>query len=139
MDHRNYGNFLFVRNIEGNELWSTTHYPLIKEADGYRVIFSEDKAEFIRNDGNIETHTEVVVSPEHPVEIRHVTLTNHGTEDLELEVTSYAELILAPNPQIWHIRPLAIFLYGPRKRMILMGYWHQGVPGKRDGYHLILP
>lgn len=96
MDQRNYGNFLFVRNIEGNELWSTTHYPLIKEADGYRVIFSEDKAEFIRNDGNIETHTEVVVSPEHPVEIRHVTLTNHGTEDLELEVTNYAELILAP-------------------------------------------
>ena len=45
----------------------------------------------------IETLLEVTVSPEHPVEVRRVTLTNHDSAPRELELTSYAEVVLAPH------------------------------------------
>ena len=37
---------------------------------------------------------EITVSPEQPAEVRRVTLTNHGSQPRELELTSYAELVL---------------------------------------------
>src|SRR5262249_44376070 len=44
----------------------------------------------------IETRTEIVVSPEDDVEIRRVSFTNHSSGPRSLEVTSYAEVVLAP-------------------------------------------
>ena len=55
-------------------------------------------AEFFRRDHGIETHMEIVVSPEDDAEIRRVTLTNRGNRPRELELTSYAEIALAPQP-----------------------------------------
>ncbi len=94
--HNNYGNFIFIKNLKNNKIWSTTERPIGKKTDKYRVVFSEDKGEFIRKDDNIECHTEIVISTEHPVEIRKLTITNHETLEQELEVTSYLELVLAP-------------------------------------------
>ena len=39
---------------------------------------------------------EVLVSPEDHAEIRRIALTNDGKQPCELEITSYAELVLAP-------------------------------------------
>ena len=61
------------------------------------MIFAADKAEFRRVDGEIETHLEITVSPEHRAEVRRVTLTNHDARPRELELTSYAEIVLAPH------------------------------------------
>lgn len=92
---KNYGNFIFFRNLENNNLWSATYNPLEGKVENYKTIFTEDKAEFICKEEEIESHTEVVVSPEDSVEIRKVTITNHSKEQVELEVTSYLELVLA--------------------------------------------
>src|SRR5262249_43657980 len=51
--------------------------------------------EILRRDGNLLTRLEVLVSPEDDAEIRRVTITNLGTEAREIEVTSYAEIVLA--------------------------------------------
>ena len=59
------------------------------------MVFEGDKAVFQRQDGNIETRTEIVVSPEHSVEIRRITLNNHSEHERVMEVTSYFEPILA--------------------------------------------
>ena len=59
--------------------------------------FSEDRAEITRRDGNIETVLEVVVSPEDDAEIRRVTLKNTGSSPRLIDVTSYAEMVLAPH------------------------------------------
>ena len=64
---------------------------------GYEVIFAADKATFRRRDHGIETLLEVIVSPEHRVEIRRITLVNHDSRPRELELTSYAEIVLAPH------------------------------------------
>ena len=57
--------------------------------EGYEVIFAADKATIRRRDADIETLLEVTVSPEQPVEVRRITLTNHDTRPRELEITSY--------------------------------------------------
>ena len=61
----------------------------------YEVVYSADKAEFRRVDGAITTHLEIVVAPEHCAEVRRVTLSNHDRRPHELELTSYAEVVLA--------------------------------------------
>ena len=44
----------------------------------------------------IETRTEIVVSPEDDAELRRVSVTNHGPHARQLDLTSYAEVVLAP-------------------------------------------
>ncbi len=93
---RRYGNYIFIKNLNSNKVWSTTHDPLNFEPDGYRVKFSLDKVEFERSEDDINTRMEIVVSTEDDVEIRKVTLTNYGSEAVLIELTSYLETILAP-------------------------------------------
>ena len=50
----------------------------------------------LRRDGSIATGLTVVVSAEHDAEIRRVTLTNLGSHTRQIELTSYAEIALAP-------------------------------------------
>src|SRR5206468_2137073 len=66
------------------------------EPDAYEAIFSEDRAEIRRRDGAIATTLEVVVSPEDDAEVRRVTITNLGGRTRQIELTSYAEVVLAP-------------------------------------------
>ncbi|MDO8963023.1 MAG: glucoamylase family protein [Coriobacteriia bacterium] len=91
-----WGQFVFLRDVSSGRSWSSTHQPTLVEADDYHCILSADRAEYRRRDGEIETYTEVVVSPEDDVEIRRVALTNHGRAKVVLEVTSYFEVSLAP-------------------------------------------
>ena len=58
------------------------------------VVFGEDHAEFIRRDGTLTTTMEVLVSGEDDGEVRRVSLTNSGRQPREIELTSYAELVL---------------------------------------------
>lgn len=89
-----YGTYIFIHNLTADEVWSATYEPINKEPDGYKVSFSQDKAEILRTDENITTHTEIVVSTEDNVEIRRIKLTNHGKEPVVLELTSYFEAVI---------------------------------------------
>ena len=92
-DH--WGAYIFVRDVQSGAVWSAGYQPTGVEPDAYRVTFSEDRAEFHRRDGAITTALEVLVSPEDDAEIRRVSITNLGPHVRELELTSYAELVLA--------------------------------------------
>lgn len=89
------GLFIYVQNINSNIAWSATYEPYNVEPDKYSVVFSPDKAEFIRKDDNIETHTEITVSPEDNAEIRRLSITNRSRHSRVIEVTSYFEVVLA--------------------------------------------
>jgi cyclic beta-1,2-glucan synthetase len=91
-----WGTFCFVRDLETGAIWSTTHQPAGRDADEFEATFALDRAVFRRVDGRLETRTEIVVSTEDDVELRRVSITNHGTETRQLDVTSYAEVVLAP-------------------------------------------
>ncbi|MEX0863914.1 MAG: glucoamylase family protein [Acidimicrobiia bacterium] len=90
----NFGSFFFIRDGSGRT-WSAGYQPTLAEPDSYQVAFSEDKAEISRRDGSLSTRLTVVVSEEDDAEVRRVSLTNLGTAAREVEVTSYAELVLA--------------------------------------------
>jgi cyclic beta-1,2-glucan synthetase len=91
-----WGSFIYVRDLDSREVWSTTYQPTAREPDEYEVTFAPDRATWRRVDGTIETRTEIVVSAEDDVELRRVSLTNHGREARSFDLTSYAEVVLAP-------------------------------------------
>jgi cellobiose phosphorylase len=90
----NWGSFCFIRDTEKGIFWSTAHQPACKEGINYEAVFSQGRAEFRRHDSGIETHTEIVVSPEDDMEVRRVHLTNRTRKRKIVEVTSYAEVVL---------------------------------------------
>jgi cyclic beta-1,2-glucan synthetase len=91
-----WGSFCYVRDLESRVVWSNTYLPTAYEPDDYECTFSPDRAVFRRVDGGIETRTEIVVSPEDDVELRRISLTNLGTTPRRVDLTSYAEVVLAP-------------------------------------------
>jgi len=77
------------------EFWSTAYQPTLKQSDKYEAIFSEARAEFRRRDHDFDTHTMIAVSPEDDIELRRVTITNRARTRRAIDVTSYAEVVLA--------------------------------------------
>ena len=90
-----WGSYLFFRDPQNGQVWSAGYQPSGAEPDSYEAVFSEDRAEIVRRDGEITSRLEVVVSPEDDAELRRVSLTNHGARTREIELTSYAEIVLA--------------------------------------------
>ena len=90
-----WGSFFYLRDTATGATWSAAHQPTRTSGEGYEAIFTEGRAEFRRRDAGIETHTEIVVSPEDDVEVRRVRITNSSTASRTVEVTSYMEVVLA--------------------------------------------
>jgi cyclic beta-1,2-glucan synthetase len=91
-----FGSYIFLRDIASGERWSAGFQPTGEEPESYDISFSEDRAEIVRRDGAITTRLEVIVSSEDDAEVRRVSITNVGSRTREIEVTSYAEIVLAP-------------------------------------------
>jgi cyclic beta-1,2-glucan synthetase len=99
----NWGAFIYLRDVRSGMVWSAGHQPVKRRSQAYTVAFSEDKADFRRVDAGISTRMEVVVSAEDNAEVRRVSLTNHSTRTREIELTSYAEVVLnAPGADAAH-------------------------------------
>jgi cellobiose phosphorylase len=94
-----WGSFCYLRDIpvEGpaGTPWNTAHQPTLQRGEGFEAIFSEGRAEYRRRDGDYDTHTEIVVSPEDDIELRRTRITNLAGASRTIEVTSYAEVVLA--------------------------------------------
>ncbi|EPZ16054.1 NdvB [Thauera terpenica 58Eu] len=98
----NWGSFCYIRDLASATVWSTAYQPTLKRPEHYEAIFSEGRAEFRRHDaldgaaGTFETHTEIVVSPEDDIELRRTKITNRSQQRRAIEITSYAEVAIAP-------------------------------------------
>ncbi|MGJ7461688.1 GH36-type glycosyl hydrolase domain-containing protein [Halomonas sp. MA07-2] len=97
-DH--HGIFCYLRDLESGHVWSNAYQPTRSSSSHYQAIFAEGRAEYRRRDsvgsGEVETYTEIAVSPEDDIELRRIRLTNHTSQRRKLEVTSYAEVVIAP-------------------------------------------
>jgi cyclic beta-1,2-glucan synthetase len=91
-----WGSFIYLREIKSGKVWSAGHMPVGNAADQYFVSFLEDKAEFVRRDGYYTTVMECVVSPEDSADARTITISNSSLIAREVELTTFAELVLAP-------------------------------------------
>jgi cyclic beta-1,2-glucan synthetase len=88
--------FIYLRDVRSGAVWSAAFHPTGREPEDYLVSFLIDKATFRRREEDIATQLDIAVSTEHDVEVRRLAVTNHGDRPREIDVTSYAEIVLAP-------------------------------------------
>ena len=91
-DH--YGQFCYVYDITSGQTWSVAHQPLAAPADSYSAVFALDRVMFHRQDGDLETTTEIAVVPDDGAEVRRVIVTNRSSEERHVELTSYSEVVI---------------------------------------------
>ena len=91
-----WGSFCYLRDLASGDSWSSTYQPTLKPADASKVVFSEGRAVFHRRDYGIETLAQIAVAPDDDIEVRRVVITNASGERRTLDVTGYAEIVLAP-------------------------------------------
>ena len=95
--------YIYLRDPWSSRVWSATYQPVCQEPDRFDATFDLDKITFRRRDADIETQLEITVSSEDDVEVRRLTITNRGAQTREIEVTSYAEIVLArPEDDLAH-------------------------------------
>lgn len=90
-----HGQWCYLKNVTTGEAWSAGHNPVAAPFASYEAELSSTCARFRRRDGAIGTLMEIVVLPDGGGEARRVTLTNHSKKQVELELTSYQEVVLA--------------------------------------------
>ena len=90
------GSFIFLRDADSGQVWSGGVQPTGADAADHRAVFCEHHAAFTHQSQTLTSLTEVVVSAEDDAEARRVTLTNTGRKSRRIDLTSYAELVLAP-------------------------------------------
>jgi cyclic beta-1,2-glucan synthetase len=90
-----WGQWIYVEDRLNGRLWSVTPQPTMTPPDRSEVSFMPHRVQFERQDGDIVLRTAIGVAPEDDVEIRRITITNHGNRTRLFTFTSYAEIILA--------------------------------------------
>ncbi|AYD44900.1 GH36-type glycosyl hydrolase domain-containing protein [Yersinia rochesterensis] len=89
-----YGSFIFLRDLRSGRSWSAGAQLAASDNAHREVIFGEDHAEFICRDGTLTSTMNVLISSEDDGEVRRVSLLNTGRRAREIELTSYAEMVL---------------------------------------------
>ena len=93
-DH--WGTFCYLRDVASGVYWSTAYQPTARKTEQFEAIFSDARAEFRVRERGFDAHTEIVVSPEDDIELRRTHITNSSRARRTIELTSYAEVVLAP-------------------------------------------
>ena len=89
--------FLYLRDVRSGAVWSATFQPTAQGAG--RLPWSPSsprRRPSSRRDDDIATQLDIAVSTEDDVEVRRLAVTNHSDRPREIEITSYAEIVLAP-------------------------------------------
>jgi cyclic beta-1,2-glucan synthetase len=90
-----WGTFVYLRDLATGDFWSTAYQPTLRATKSYEAIFTQARAEFRHRHAGLDIHTEISVSPEDDVELRRITITNRTPVARVIELTSYAEVVLA--------------------------------------------
>ena len=91
----NWGTWIYIKDLDSGKVWSVTSQPTGSPPEGQEVLYYPHKAEFRSNEQGISSHTEITVGAD-DIEIRRVTLLNDTDHPRRLMLTSYGEVVLAP-------------------------------------------
>ena len=86
---------IYLRDVWSGDVWSAAYHPTAVEPEEYLATFRSDRATIRRRDGTIVSQLDIAVSTEDDVEVRRLSITNHGPRMREIDVTSYVEIALA--------------------------------------------
>jgi cyclic beta-1,2-glucan synthetase len=87
--------FIYLRDVRTGSVWSATAQPTLAEPKDYVVTLAPERATYRRVDEGIATNLEIAVSPEDDVEVRRLAIMNRSDRVREIEITSYAEIVLS--------------------------------------------
>jgi cyclic beta-1,2-glucan synthetase len=95
---------IYLRDVRSGMVWSPTAQPVRPQtAENYLATLSPERATFHRLEDEIATNLEVAVSTEDDVEVRRLSIMNRGDRAREIDVTSYAEIVLSkPSADLAH-------------------------------------
>ena len=91
----NWGTFCYLRDVASGAFWSTTYQPTLSPSAAYQENFSEARVAFRCYEQGIDAHTQIAVSPEDDIEVRRICITNRSGARRVIDLTSYAEVVLA--------------------------------------------
>ena len=96
-----WGTWIYIQEMEADpqnksQPWSATHQPIPGNAADMQVTYFAHMAVFRRTENEITSTMEVTVAPDDPVELRRIHLHNNVGDSRNLRLTSYGEVILAP-------------------------------------------
>lgn len=94
----NWGKYLYIRDLKRHTYWSAAYKPVMHPYQHYQVVHGVGYSRFTQQVEDIESDLLVFVTPDAPVEVLQLTLTNSSSEPRELDVTSYAEWLLGFAP-----------------------------------------
>ncbi len=91
-----WGCYLLLRDEDSGAVWSATRQPMGEASQDFGVKFSPGRAEFVRCVDTLDSTLEIAVAGDADIELRRLTLSNHGDTPRTLSVTSYTELVVGP-------------------------------------------
>jgi cyclic beta-1,2-glucan synthetase len=96
-----WGTWIYIQDLDldlqnKSATWSAGHQPIPGNAADMLVTFFAHMAVFRRTENGITSTMEVVVNPDDPIEIRRIHIHNNNDRTHRLRLTSYGEVILAP-------------------------------------------
>jgi cyclic beta-1,2-glucan synthetase len=91
----NAGTWVYLQDQESGDVWSAGHQPSCVISDSQQVLFYAHQAEFQRRDHDIGLQMHITIAADDDVEIRQLTLINHGTRPRHLRLVSYGEVQFA--------------------------------------------
>ncbi|MEO7068809.1 MAG: glycosyl transferase family 36 [Rhodanobacter sp.] len=91
-----WGTYFLLRDEKNGAVWSASQQPYATHIADDKVMLSAAGACFTRRHNSIHSVLEVAVASNANIELRRLTLSNHGDRKRDLSVTSYAELVAGP-------------------------------------------
>ena len=90
------GVWVYLQDVESRDLWSLGSAPTARAEIDTKCVFHQHMAELLCRYDGIVARMDITVAPFDDVEIRRVTLTNESDVDRTLDLTTYAEVTIAP-------------------------------------------
>jgi cellobiose phosphorylase len=91
----NRGLFVYLRDSNTGEFWSTAYQPTLSNTKGCEAIFTQAYIEFRQRQSKLEVHTTICVSPEDDIELRRIKIVNRSHVVRDIELTTYSEVVIA--------------------------------------------
>ncbi|HUH30353.1 MAG TPA: glycosyl transferase family 36, partial [Rhodanobacter sp.] len=91
-----WGCYLLLRDEESGAVWAATQQPFGTRTPDDTVDFAPGRASFSRRHHSVHSVLKVAVAADADIELRQLTVSNHGDHTRTLSLTSYEELVLGP-------------------------------------------
>ncbi|PXW68061.1 cyclic beta-1,2-glucan synthetase [Loktanella sp. PT4BL] len=90
------GIWLYLQDAESGDLWSLGSVPIARDDVETKCVFHQHMVDLLSRHDGIVARMDVTVAPSDDVEIRRVTLTNESDVTRILDLTTFAEVTIAP-------------------------------------------